>query len=165
MNPMSAYAMGLATALLFVFVAARLTQARWGDPLPRTALAILGNWIAGLVMSIPGGITDAWAWNIAIDGFAAFVILWRPAGRWQSLLGVSYCAQIAMHIGYGALLLTDQQPDQWSYYDALTRVAWVQLALLGAWGGRTIWRALAGHNGGGSAAGAAGAGVRNMDAS
>lgn len=134
MGPLLMYATGLAAA---TFIAALTVRKFPNGQLVRCAAALAVNWLFGVAFGLLTGITDGWWFNILIDSAAAFVILWRPAGKWQAALGVTYCAQIAMHIGYGFLSLR-QANDPMPYYDWLTWVAWAQLLILGGWCGG-IW--------------------------
>lgn len=104
----------------------------------RCTLAVAANWIVGMLVSHAGWV-DAWPVNIVIDVLTAWVILRNPAGRWQSILGVSFCAQIAMHVGYGANIILFSHGDMVGYYNALTVVAFLQLAVTGGWNG-DLWR-------------------------
>lgn len=124
------YIYALIVAMLFAGGTAHVTR---NEPLARCAAALLVNWLVGMAVSFMGW-TDAWPVNIPLDALTAVVILIRPAGRWQSALGVTYCIQIVMHIGYGALLTLKMGADAMAYYTQLTGVAFLQLAILGGWG-------------------------------
>jgi len=144
MLSLDAYRIGLLATLALVLLAWRIERGRWGrindlvsdaiyEPFPRSMLAITGNWLLGLGFIALTGWTDCWLYNIVIDTAAAIAILWRPAGRAQAMLGVSYCVQIAMHTGYGAALLRYGSAEKFIYYDRLTTVAWAQLLIMGGW--------------------------------
>jgi hypothetical protein len=135
MLPFYLYALGLAVAIC----AAGLTVRRTFDAqLLRSLGAVVVNWLIGTAFAFGTGITDGWWFNICIDTGAAAAILFRPAGRWQAALGVSYVVQIAMHCGYGLLSMRGAQ-DPMAYYNWLTGIAWLQLLILGGWCGG-IWR-------------------------
>ncbi len=125
------YLFGLVTVSIMAAVTVRMSD---NDALSRSMAAVLLNWLAGITYNSLTGITDGWQFNILIDSITATVILFRPAGKWQALLGVTYCVQIAMHGGYGALSMWGI-PDPHKYYIALTAVAWLQLGLVGGWCG------------------------------
>lgn len=129
MSSVVSYALGLSIASLCALLTA---FAREDGRIIRVMGVILLNWVAGMVFVGMTGWTDCWSFNIIIDASASVAILWRPAGRMQALLGVSYCVQIAMHGGYGAAEIMGVA-DPWKYYDALTAVAWVQLLIIGGW--------------------------------
>lgn len=125
-----AYMLGLAVAV----PAAVLTGWLSGRPeLARCVATVFAVWCLGVAFNLATGVSDAWQFNIVIDTYAAIVILFRPAGRWQAALGSFFCAQIAMHGGYGVGQLLGKTTDPVLYYDALTSVAWVQLLLIGGW--------------------------------
>jgi hypothetical protein len=124
------YSFGLAVALVVAYITVAVTL-DWRVFRVITAIAI--NWCLGSAFTYFTEITDGWWFNILIDGLAAWVILYSPSGKCQSALGVSYCIQIAMHVGYGARVLLIGDADRWQYYNALTFIAWLQLLLVGGW--------------------------------
>lgn len=126
---MSAYILLLTAAVIFALFTA---AAKHDEPLARGAVALLVNWIIGMAISI-GGWTDAWPVNIPLDAITAGVVLLRPAAKWQAALAVTYCVQIIMHIGYGTRLTLGMGADAMEYYNQLTGVAFLQLAILGGW--------------------------------
>lgn len=128
---MTPYLTGLVAVAVFAAMTARVTD---NTALARSMAAVMFNWLAGIAYNSLTGIVDGWQFNIMIDSITATVILFRPAGKWQALLGVSYCVQIAMHGGYGALSISGT-PNPHKYYMALTSVAWLQLLLVGGWCG------------------------------
>lgn len=126
------YALGLVVAC----AATGLTVRRiYSWQLLRSMAAVALNWLVGTAFAMTTGITDGWWFNIGLDALTAVVILYHPAGRWQAALGVSYCFQLLMHIGYGARVVFASGADAMSYYDWLTGIAWIQLLILGGWCG------------------------------
>jgi hypothetical protein len=96
----------------------------------RTALAIFGVMLAAwLLRGLWPGIGYAWA-MIAVDSAALAVITWRPAGRWQAIVGLSYILQIATHIGR---IAAAKNADMNSYWWGLSIIAILQLLLVGGW--------------------------------
>lgn len=95
----------------------------------RCASVLLANWVAQFVYNEWAGTFTPWAWFTIVDLLSALVILWKPAGRWQAALGITYVAQIVFHFVYanGGLAQHD-------YWQVLTNIAWLQLLLLGVWG-------------------------------
>ena len=95
----------------------------------RCASVIIVNWIAQFVYNDWAGTFTPWVWFTLIDLLSGMVILWKPAGRWQAALGITYGAQIVCHFIYakGGLVQHD-------YWQVLTNIAWLQLILLGVWG-------------------------------
>lgn len=67
---------------------------------------------------------------MAVDFAAAWVILWRPAGKIQSLLGMTLVVQMGVHAGK---LLRGADTNLDYYYLALSVLAIVQLVLVGGW--------------------------------
>jgi len=125
----AAYAPALWIIAIVALISARLSG---NSGIARSVAVILLNWCAGIAYNILTGEHHGWMFNIIIDTSASVAILWRPAGKMQALLGVSYCTQIAMHGGYGAAkLFGSADPDK--YYAAITLVAWIQLLLIGGW--------------------------------
>lgn len=125
-----AYMLGLAAvvpaAILTGWLSGRMEIAR-------SVATVFAVWCLGIAYNLVTGLSDGWMANILLDSTAATVILFRPAGRWQALLGCTYCAQIAMHGGYGLADILGKSPDPDHYYSALTAVAWLQLLLIGGW--------------------------------
>ena len=97
------------------------------------------NWIAGIAFVTLTAASAPWAFNILIDGIAAAVILTRPAARYQSVLGSLYLVQIACHCGYG-LNVIQGTADPMAYYTLISGIGWLQILVLGAWGGGDLVR-------------------------
>ncbi len=96
----------------------------------RTATAIFLNWALGTAFVMATGIYDAWWFFMAVDGLTAWAILYPPAGRMQALIGCTYITQILVHFVYS---FSNHAIAAYSYWEVLTGVAFVQLALLGGW--------------------------------
>ena len=98
----------------------------------RTAAAILAVLVASLIL------VQVLIWpspNYAIgmmivDAIAAWVILWHPAGRFQSLIGLTFLLQIGVHAGR---LLNGENADMFNYWLGLSLLAFLQLGLVGGW--------------------------------
>lgn len=101
----------------------------------RVAAAVGLNWLAGLTYVEISGDFTPWKFSIVADIAAAAAVMWHPAGRAQCYIGIFYFLQIAGHIGFGARSILGYDPDPVYYYDAITWVAWGQLAAIGAWTG------------------------------
>lgn len=104
----------------------------------RTMAAIVLNWLAGIIYVHNTGNATPWHYNIFIDAAAAAAIMYHPASRVQGYIGLFYGFQIAGHVTFGARQLLGIPTDEVFYYDAITYVAWAQLAALGVWSG-AIW--------------------------
>lgn len=98
-------------------------------PMRRTIATVFLSLLAGLYFaSLWPGVSWAIA-MIVIDTLACIAITWHPAGKWQSLIGLSYILQIGVHIGR----IAAQNPDIVSYWWGLSILAFVQLLLIGGW--------------------------------
>lgn len=73
---------------------------------------------------------DPWPWFMALDFIAALIILIRPAGIAQGLVGVIYVFMMATHTGYA---INGSKADPFVYWWLLTVFAFVQLLLIGGW--------------------------------
>jgi hypothetical protein len=111
----------------------------------RCASVLMLNWLAGYCFNAWFGTFTPWAWSALIDTVSAVVILWHPAGRAQAILGGSYVAQLVCHFLYAATSIWTQH----EYWQALTFIAWAQLAVLGIWGAKVGYSSIAGHFWGG----------------
>lgn len=96
----------------------------------RTGAAIFANWALGTAFVLLTGIYDPWWWFLALDAATAFVIMYHPAGRPQSAIGVTFIAQIIIHAVYA---VSQRDIAAFAYWQILTWIAFVQLLLLGGW--------------------------------
>lgn len=117
------YIVGLAVVALLALSLAH-------PPMTRTCLAIVGNWLAnaGFVL-LSGDHVAAW-WFALADLTAAAVILRHPAGRVQAAIGWVYVAQIIAHFVF---IVRAEEAAAYDYWLLLTRLAWLQILLLGGW--------------------------------
>jgi hypothetical protein len=137
MTDLPAYATGLFVMLaLACLTANHFEQERWA--VVRSAGAILANWIAGAVYVATTDNHTPWHFSIFIDALAALAVMYHPAGRVQGAIGLFYFLQIAGHIAFGFRRVLGMEADAIFYYDAITYVAWAQLAAMGVWCGG-IW--------------------------
>jgi len=134
MTELPVYLTGLILALGFAVVTA-LRHPACREPLLRTAAAILGCWIAGVAYTATTDDLTPWHFNIFLDAVTATVVMMNPAGRTQGTIGLLYFVQIAWHTAFGIQIFSGNKPDEQFYYDAITWVAWAQLAVLGIWCG------------------------------
>lgn len=119
-----------------LFVVALMSTTGTG-PMLRTALAILGNWIANYAYIWATGDFTPWYWFIFTDAISAGVVLYQPAQRVQAVIGWTYMVQIIMHVLYS---ISPSNMAQYSYWQLLTVIAFVQLVLLGGWIGGYRYR-------------------------
>jgi hypothetical protein len=137
MTELLAYMAGLFTMLLAVALTAWLHRGQRPQML-RTAGAILLNWLVGFVYVQNTGNFTPWHFSIFVDAAAALAVMYHPAGRVQGFIGLFYFFQIAGHTAFGIRRLLGLPADPVFYYDAITWVAWAQLAAMGVWCGG-IW--------------------------
>jgi hypothetical protein len=96
----------------------------------RTVLTLVAVMLAAWWLS-PLWPTEAYAWAmIGIDSAALVTICWHPAGRWQSIVGLTYVIQVAVHFGR---IIVGDATDRNGYWWGLSLSAIVQLLLLGGW--------------------------------
>lgn len=95
----------------------------------RCASVLIANWVAQYVYNDLAGTFTPWVWFAFIDLLSGLVILWKPAGRWQAILGGTYAVQIVCHFVYA-----NGGFGQHDYWQILTAIAWAQLMILGVWG-------------------------------
>lgn len=98
----------------------------------RTVLAITGNWLINSAFVLATGAYTPWLWFACIDAITAAIILARPAGKWQAAIGWVFIAQIVVHFMYW---IADRPEAAYDYWLMLTRLAWLQIALVVLWGG------------------------------
>jgi len=127
-----------ACALAFVAVAAGVSRDRVAM---LGASIVVGIWMLWSGFIFATGIYEPWHWGIVIDGLATWVLLRAPTCRPRTILAALYCVQIAMHIGYGIVVMTTA-PDYEAYYDRLKIIGWLQLFLVGGWSIGSLWHRL-----------------------
>lgn len=125
----------------------------------RTALAIFVNYWVNTVYVEAAEIYDPWYFYMLTDALTAWIVLIRPAGKPQSLIGWSFIAQVIIHVVYGVSKLTNPEFDTYSaslaYWQILLSVAVLQLVILGGWVGGHWWRRYTDRSRPGDMAGAA----------
>lgn len=105
----------------------------------RCYIVIVAVWLAGLVYwSLTGDYTHA-PLNIITDALAASLIMMRPAGRFQSVLGATFIIQVVIHAAFLLRVALTGSADEVVYYENLTIWAYIQLGVVGAWNGRIWW--------------------------
>lgn len=101
-------------------------------PMKRTILAVLGVGLASLALArVLVWPSDVYGFAMmGLDLIAAIVILWRPAGKVQALIGLTFLLQIGVHTGK---LLNGDDANLYYYWLLLSVLALLQLALIGGW--------------------------------
>lgn len=123
-------------------LAASLLAMNAGPSMRRTALALVGNWIASMMAVVATGMVDPWLAFMAIDIATAAVVLRHPATRPQAYIGCIYIVQITASVAYA---LVGQGAATGVYLSMLTGGGWFQIAILagGAIHGQGKRRAIA----------------------
>jgi len=105
----------------------------------RCYIVIAAVWLSGLVYwSLTGDYTHA-PLNIITDSLAASLIMMRPAGRFQSVLGATFIVQVVIHAAFLLRVALTGSADEVVYYENLTIWAFIQLGVIGVWNGRIWW--------------------------
>lgn len=120
-----------------------LSALSWGlwraTDIMRCYAVIATVWLAGLIYwSLTDDYTHA-PFNIITDSLAASIIMMRPAGRFQSVLGATYVIQVVIHAAFLLRVALTGSADEVVYYENLTIWAYIQLGVIGAWNGRILW--------------------------
>lgn len=101
-------------------------------PMKRTTFAVLAVGVASLVLAkLLAWPSDDYGFAMmGADLLAAVVILWRPAGKVQALIGLTFLLQIGVHTGK---MLNGENADYYYYWLLLSVLAILQLSLIGGW--------------------------------
>ena len=131
--------------LLVLWLMSIATEGRF---MIRVSLALLANWLAHVLHYAMFADPTPYQFSIFADLLTAVVILTRPAGRMQAMIGWTLLAQIMVHSGYSLHLLiggytVEAEYRYWSWIDW---IAVGQLLLLGAWFGDGVARLLFGSS-------------------
>ena len=100
-----------------------------GKEMARTWAAMICASLATFIIHTPVG-------YMAIDAIAAAVIMARPAGLAQRLIGALFVLMLMFDLGF----YLSAQSDPALFYAVLTGIGWVQWLILGAWTGHDFWR-------------------------
>lgn len=100
----------------------------------RTAITLVIVYALQLLYAGTIGYNLSWSiFMFCIDGIAARIITWEPAGKWQGYVGLSFILQMGVHAGkFGAELLGNSVYFD-LYWWTLTGLAFLQLLLIGGW--------------------------------
>ena len=97
----------------------------------RTAFTILGVYLTQLVLAEYLWPDRSWsAAMIGVDAVAALIITLRPAGKVQSLIGLSFIPQIGLHLGR---FLNGAEANMVMYFWGLSVLGFLQLGFLVGW--------------------------------
>lgn len=108
-----------------------------GRSMVRTALALLANWAAHMAWWSLTADPSPYVFSIIVDTATAVIILTRPAGRMQALIGWSLLIQITIHFAYALHVLgggyaVEAEARYWTWLD------WIALAQIVLVGGGVI---------------------------
>lgn len=95
---------------------------------------MLRTWLA-----LSGASAAAWLVNdvtafIAIDAVAAAIVIARPSGLPQKLIGALFVCMVLFDLGF----YLSPQADGALFVSVLTFIGWVQWLILGAWAGHDL---------------------------
>ena len=108
-------------------LAAALLAMNAGPSMRRTAMALIGNWLACMMAVAATGTVDPWPAFMVIDIATASVVLRHPATRPQAYIGCIYIVQITASVAYA---LVGQGAATSVYLSLLTGGGWFQVAIL-----------------------------------
>lgn len=113
---------------------------------PRCFAIILAVWLAGYSYGELTGDYIHAPLNILTDALAASLIMMRPAGRFQSVLGATFVVQVVIHAAFLLRVALTGSADEVVYYENLTIWAYIQLGVICVWNGRIWWGRLSRHS-------------------
>jgi hypothetical protein len=121
--------------LAALFVVSMMSFITGEKAMLRTVAALFGAWVLNWGYVTLTGSYTPWAWFTAVDAIAAAVILIRPAGKIQGLIGVCFLVQIAQHIGYGVNYV--ENGYSWDaamlHWQMQYGIGFIKLFLVGGW--------------------------------
>ncbi len=91
-----------------------------------SALVVILNFAANQAFVSVSGNTTAWHFFSAVDVASLLVLTFPMSGRVGAILASTYCVQVLMHWSYGI----SSGASPYLYWQGLTAVAWLQLAIL-----------------------------------
>lgn len=101
----------------------------------RTIFTIAGVYALQLFVLAPL-LWPHWSWSAAVaglDALACVIVTWRPAGKWQSVIGLTYLLQIGVHAGRVVAEINTGASNMNHYFWGLSLLGLLQLFLLGGW--------------------------------
>lgn len=107
-----------------------LVALRGSFAMKRAMFTVAANYAAAFCYTWVSKDPTPWPLFMALDFVSAAIILIKPAGRAQALVGLIYLMQISIHTGYAIAL---PNADGVVYWWLLTALAFLQLAVIGGW--------------------------------
>jgi hypothetical protein len=97
---------------------------------------MLRTWVALSAASAAAWLVNDVIAFIAIDAIAAALIVARPAGLPQKLIGALFVCMVLFDLGF----YLSPQADAGLFFSVLTVIGWFQWAVLAGWTGHDAWR-------------------------
>jgi len=121
-----------------LLIPAVLLMGSWNWQQLRVWLVMMGAWVAGmLAVTATGDYTPVLPY-ICIDIAAAFLVLLKPAGIAQKLIGCTFAMMISWHVGFSLAA----HGDALFYTQFQSILGWVQWAILMLWGLSDVGKAI-----------------------
>jgi len=101
----------------------------------RTAMALLANWLVHVVYWYATNDPTPYFFSIGVDTITSVIILTRPAGRMQAMIGWTLLTQIMVGFGYALSVKTGGyvvEAEQ-RYWQILDGIGLLQILLVGGW--------------------------------
>lgn len=125
----------LPTFAFGLLVAVFLALAAGTSLMQRVALVLLANWLVLTAYVDATNNYTPWAMCFVVDALSAWAVMRRPASCPQATIGMLYLGQMSWHLVFGVREAINLPADAIFYYDAVTYIAWGQVAVLGVWTG------------------------------
>lgn len=108
----------------------------------RVSLALLANWLAHVAWYSATHDPTPYQFSIITDFLTAVVVLARPSGRMQSVVGASLLVQIGVSFGYWLHMVVGGYTAEAEirYWTILDWSALAQILLVGMWSGDGLAR-------------------------
>ena len=102
-------------------------------PIVTTALLLTANWGACALISYLSGSVSDWIALAGVDYVTAVVLALMSARRPQFLIVALYAGMLVLHVAYSVHEIWKVGLSEREYFDALTVLAWLQIASVGGW--------------------------------
>ena len=110
-------------------------------PIVISALILTANWGACALMSYASGSVSTWVALAGIDYAAAVIIAIAAERRPQFVIVALYAFMLVFHVAYSVQDTMKVGLSERQYFDALTILAWMQIATIGGWLGVDAYKA------------------------
>jgi len=123
-------ARGVNWPLAMLLIPAVLLMGSWSWQQLRVWLVMMGAWVMGMLAVTATGDYTPVLLYIVIDICAAFLVLIKPAGIAQKLIGCTFAMMISWHVGFSLA----ERGDALLYTQFQSVLGWAQWAILMLWG-------------------------------